>query len=265
MNNKRCTFQQCALFFYTNNVQLVDFVFEQTGKVATNKVAEDDDDVARQVFGAQFGRSHHHVEGIGYGVVEAEKDEEWDAEQDEKEVLVASTLYDDGHYQSATYGIEETMEKVGRETVLYDWGAIDYVGIEHKTQKDTAYYIAQEYHYHLHVFLTFQKVDEACRTSVERQFEVDDGKESESEHTCSDYSAELDKDCATKGDTNTCKDATDKYVFHNSDICGERYDIYYNVSVLSAVFLKKSYHRKGATVAFLYKIVLNQSISSSGS
>ncbi len=193
---------------------LVDFVFEQTGKVATYEVAEDDDDVARQVFVSQFGGRNHHVEGIGYGVVEAEKDEERDAEQDEKEVLVASTLYDDGHYQSATYGIEETMEEVGRETVLDYLCAVDYLMVEHKAQENTSDDVTQENHRHLEVFRSFQKVDETCRARIERQFEVDNGKESEGEHTRSDYSAEFDEDGTTKGDTDTCEDATDKYIFH---------------------------------------------------
>ncbi len=82
-------------------------------------------------------------------------------------------------------------------------------------------------------------------------------EESEGKHTGAHYPTEFNENSSTKTDTRTSQDATDKYVFHNYDICGERYDIYYNVSVLSAVFLKKSYHRKGATVAFLYKIVLN--------
>lgn len=71
------------LFLYINNVWLVDFVFEQAGHVAAYEVAKYDNHVAWQVFVAQFGGCNHHVEGIGYGVVEAEKDEEWDAEQDE--------------------------------------------------------------------------------------------------------------------------------------------------------------------------------------
>ena len=63
---------------------LVDFVFKQAGEVATDEVAKNYDYVAREVLGAQFGRSHHHVEGIGYGVVESEKDEERNAEEDYK-------------------------------------------------------------------------------------------------------------------------------------------------------------------------------------
>ena len=65
-------------------MELVDFILEQTGEVAADEVAKDDDYVAREVFVAQFGRCHHHVEGIGYGVVEAEEDEERNAEEDYK-------------------------------------------------------------------------------------------------------------------------------------------------------------------------------------
>ena len=104
---KTCTFT------YFDNVLLVDFVFKQAGEVAADEVAKDYDYVAREVLVAQFGRSHHHVEGIGYGVVEAKKDEERNAEEDEQEVLVAPTLYDYRHDESTTYGIGETMEEVG--------------------------------------------------------------------------------------------------------------------------------------------------------
>ena len=104
---KTCTFT------YFDNVLLVDFVFKQAGEVTTDEVAKDYDYVAREILVAQFRRSHHHVEGIGYGVVEAKKDEERNAEEDEQEVLVASTLYDDCHDESTTYGIGETMEEVG--------------------------------------------------------------------------------------------------------------------------------------------------------
>ena len=104
---KTCTFT------YFDNVLLVDFVFKQTGEVATDEVAKDYDYIAREVLVTQYGRSHHHVEGIGYGVVEAEKDEERNTEEDEKGILVASALYDYRHDESAAYGIGETMEEVG--------------------------------------------------------------------------------------------------------------------------------------------------------
>ena len=65
-------------------MELVDFVFKQTGEVTTDEVAKNYYYVARKVLGAQFRRSHHHVEGIGYGVVEAKKDEERNAEEDYK-------------------------------------------------------------------------------------------------------------------------------------------------------------------------------------
>jgi hypothetical protein len=102
-----------APVYYTYNVELVDFVFKQAGEVAADEVAKDYDDVAREILVAQFGRCHHHVEGIGYGVVEAEEDEERNTEEDEKGILVASALYDYRHDESATYGIGETMEEVG--------------------------------------------------------------------------------------------------------------------------------------------------------
>ena len=73
-----------APVYYTYNVELVDFVFKQAGEVAADEVAKDYDDVAREILVAQFGRCHHHVEGIGYGVVEAEEDEERNAEEDYK-------------------------------------------------------------------------------------------------------------------------------------------------------------------------------------
>jgi hypothetical protein len=44
-------------------VELVDFVFKQTGEVTTDEVAKDYDYIAREVLVAQFRRGHHHVEG----------------------------------------------------------------------------------------------------------------------------------------------------------------------------------------------------------
>ena len=66
---------------------LVDFILEQTGEVTTDEVAKDYDYIAREVLGAQSGRSHHHVEGIGYRVVEAKKDKERNAEENEQELF----------------------------------------------------------------------------------------------------------------------------------------------------------------------------------
>jgi len=147
-------------------------------------------------------------------VVESEEDKERNTEEDEQRVLISAALDNQGHDKSAAYGIDETLEIVGRKTIPDYLCAIYYISIKHKAQQYATKDVAKENNDHSLVFYPLPDVDKAGSTRIEGQTEMNYDKEAECKHTRAHHPAKFDEYGAAKADTCASQDASDKYVFH---------------------------------------------------